>query len=245
MAGILLINGALHGPWCWDDFARRLAAQGHDARTMYLRPEGGLWNRVRAYVEEARQAATAFPVPPILVGHSLGGLVVQKYLERYTALGGILLATPLPGGALRSVSGRWLDHPWPMLKSTLTMRFRPLVATPALVRALLFTPDTPPEIVDRCFARLEDDSSLALLAALADLPRPQRVTAPMLFLGAERDAMVSPAAVRQTARAYRAEAEIFPGMGHDMMLDRGWEAVADRIAAWAGEVAARPRGGRP
>src|SRR6185503_5943690 len=243
MAGILLINGALHGPWCWDDFARRLAAQGHDPRTMYLRPRGGLWNRVRAYVEEARRVAAGFAAPPVLVGHSLGGLVVQKYLERNTALGGVLLATPLPSGALRSVSTRWLDHPWPMLKSTLTMRFRPLVATPALVRALLFTPDTPPEIVDRCFARLEDDSSIALLAALADLPRPARVAAPMLFLGAERDAMVSPAAVRRTARAYRAHAEIFPGMGHDMMLDRGWEAVADRIATWVGELAARPRGG--
>lgn len=235
MAGILLINGALHGPWCWDGFARRLAAQGHDARTMHLRPGGGLWNRVRAYVEEARHAAAGFAAPPVLVGHSLGGLVVQKYLERNAALGGVLLATPLPGDALRSVTRRWLDHPWPMLKSTLSMRFRPLVATPALVRALLFTPDTPPEIVDRCFARLEDDSSLALLAALADLPRPARVAAPMLFLGAERDTMVSPAAVRRTARAYGAEAEVFPGVGHDMMLDSGWERIADRIAAWARE----------
>jgi pimeloyl-ACP methyl ester carboxylesterase len=240
MAGLLLIHGALHGPWCWDGFARRLTAEGHEIRAVDLRPRKGMWRRVRGYVDEAERAAAAFAAPPILVGHSLGGLVVQKLLERNAAPGGVLMASPLPGGAVRAVARQWLRHPGPMLRAGLTRRFRPLVATPALVRAHFFTPDTPQDIVDACHAQLEDDSSFALFATQAAWPRPNRVTAPMLVLGAARDAMVSAVSIGRIARAYRTEAEIFPGMGHDMMLDQGWEAVADRVAAWAGEIARSP-----
>jgi hypothetical protein len=38
--------------------------------------------------------------------------------------------------------------------------------------------------------------------------------------------------VRRTARAYRTEAEFFPAMGHDMMLEPGWASVAERIDMW-------------
>jgi hypothetical protein len=51
-------------------------------------------------------------------------------------------------------------------------------------------------------------------------------------LGAGEDGVFTIGEVRRTARAYRSEAEIFPRMGHDMMLDVGWQQVADRICAW-------------
>ena len=43
--------------------------------------------------------------------------------------------------------------------------------------------------------------------------------------------------MRRTARAYRTESEVFPSMGHDLMLDVGWQAVADRIDTWIPETA--------
>jgi non-heme chloroperoxidase len=71
-----------------------------------------------------------------------------------------------------------------------------------------------------------------------DLPRlrPGRCP-PMLVLGAESDILVPPAQVEEAARAYGTQAEIFPGMGHVMMLETDWRKVADRIIAWmsAGE----------
>jgi hypothetical protein len=39
---------------------------------------------------------------------------------------------------------------------------------------------------------------------------------------------------RDIARAYRTEAEFFPDMGHNMMLEPGWQAVAERIDSWLG-----------
>jgi alpha-beta hydrolase superfamily lysophospholipase len=65
-------------------------------------------------------------------------------------------------------------------------------------------------------------------------PKPDRVTTRLLVLGAEQDACITRAEVDATARAYGTDAEFFD-MGHDMMLEPGWAAVAERICAWLGE----------
>jgi pimeloyl-ACP methyl ester carboxylesterase len=61
---------------------------------------------------------------------------------------------------------------------------------------------------------------------------------PVLVLGAELDGFFTLGETRRTARAYRTEAEIFPGIGHDMMLDDGWPGVADRVDGWVRETLA-------
>ena len=67
-----------------------------------------------------------------------------------------------------------------------------------------------------------------------DLPEPERVTTPMLVLGAEDDRAFTQDEVRATARAYDTDAQFFPDMGHNMMLEPGWQAVAERITQWLG-----------
>jgi alpha-beta hydrolase superfamily lysophospholipase len=64
------------------------------------------------------------------------------------------------------------------------------------------------------------------------LPRPRRVTTPLLVLGAELDRCILQREVCATARAYNTDAQIFPDMGHDMMLEPEWAAVAERIHTW-------------
>jgi alpha-beta hydrolase superfamily lysophospholipase len=98
---------------------------------------------------------------------------------------------------------------------------------------LFFTAATPQTVVDACHVKLQDESYLAFLDVLApSRPRPTRQRAPMLVLGAARDGIIAAAHVHRTARAYGTRAEIFDGMGHDMMLEPGWQRVADRIDAW-------------
>jgi hypothetical protein len=54
----------------------------------------------------------------------------------------------------------------------------------------------------------------------------------MLVLGGEDDGTITTAEVRATARAYRTEAELFPRMEHNMMLEPDWARVAQRIEEW-------------
>jgi pimeloyl-ACP methyl ester carboxylesterase len=132
-----------------------------------------------------------------------------------------------------------------MLQATLSLRLRPFIASPALVRELFFTPDTPTELVDDTGARLQDESYLAFLDTLVVWARPRRVRVPVLILGADRDRFLTLGEVRRIAAVYRTKAEVMTGMGHDMMLDQGWPEVADRIDTWVRELPALERRGQP
>jgi alpha-beta hydrolase superfamily lysophospholipase len=236
MADILLVHGGWHGPWCWANFVRRLTERGHRVETVQLRghdrSQGRIWHRLRDYVEDVDRAVAEFPAVPVLVGHSLGGLIVQKYLERNAAPAAVLMASVPTGGTIGAVVRLLKRHPVPWLKTHLLLRLKPFIGSPKLVRELFFRPETSQTIVDTCFARLCDESYLAFIDTMALWPRPRRVSTPMLVLGAEEDPFFTVREVRRTARAYRTEAEIFSGMGHDMMLDTDWHEVADRIDAW-------------
>lgn len=238
MAGILLVHGAWHGPWCWERFAQRLADAGHDVRTVRLRGHDGsprrIWYRVRDYVQDVTEAASRLREPPVVVGHSLGGLVVAKYLERGRAMGAVLLA-PIPqAGSLGAIIRLTSRHPLVMARATLTLRLRPFVTRPALVRELFFTAETPQRLVEDVCRRLMDESYLAFLDTLVVRAQPGRIRVPVLIMGPEQDRFFTAAELQHTAAAYGTHAEMVAGIGHDLMLDRGWQQVADRIDSWIG-----------
>ena len=58
---------------------------------------------------------------------------------------------------------------------------------------------------------------------------PERVSTPVIVLGAQGDWLVAPPAdLETTARAYHTTPVVLPG-GHDMMLGTAWEQVAREI----------------
>ncbi len=107
------------------------------------------------------------------------------------------------------------------------------VGTPALAREAFFAKDTPEGVVRRCTERLQQESARALGIdmTLRDLPRPHLVTRPLLVLGGEADGSVTQNELHATAAAYGTTAELF-SMGHNMMLEPGWQSVAERIDEW-------------
>ena len=110
------------------------------------------------------------------------------------------------------------------------------IATPQLCREMFFSEGLPEQELQKCYARMQDESYLAYLdMVFLDLPKPRLVKTPMLVLGAEKDGAISKREVEATARAYGTQAEFFTGMAHDMMLEAGWQSVADRMINWLAE----------
>jgi alpha-beta hydrolase superfamily lysophospholipase len=109
--------------------------------------------------------------------------------------------------------------------------------TPARARESMFSPATPESLILRYLVRFQQESQRALYLDMTfrALPRPHHahhVSAPLLVLGAERDSIVTTEEVHATGTAYRTAAEIFPDIGHDLMLEPGWDVIAQRIHAW-------------
>jgi pimeloyl-ACP methyl ester carboxylesterase len=245
---LVLVHGYWHGAWCWEErFAPYLRRTGWDVHARDLPCHGGRrgegavrWLSVRTCVDDLAAFTSTLPRPPVLVGHSLGGLVVQKYLERHRAAAGVLLAPVPPAGVWRATLRLVRREPRRFARSLARARVYPLVETPELARRLFLSPGVDGEELRRFHAALQDDSFRAFLdMLLLALPRPERVTTPVRVLGAADDALFSPDEVRATARAYGVTATIVPGMAHDMMLEPGWQDVADTIAGWARDTVRR------
>jgi pimeloyl-ACP methyl ester carboxylesterase len=239
---LLFVHGAWHAAWCWDEhFLSFFADKGYRALAVSLRGHGGspTPRRLRDcsfadYVEDVNSVADSLPRGPVVIGHSMGGVIVQKYLESHNAPAGVLMASMPPQGFLRS-GLRWIKrHPLHFARMSITGKSLPYVSTPQLARERFFSAHTPDSVVLNYAMRLQEESARSGVDGLRNLPRPQRVTTTMLILGALDDGAVTPKEVHATARAYRTEAEFFPNMGHNMMLEPGWAAVAERIDDWLG-----------
>lgn len=81
----VLLHGAWHGAWCWDDVADRLRAQGHHVSTAELpaRDDAAAVGAVSmpAATERVVQAVKSAPGPVVLVAHSMGGVVATQAAE--------------------------------------------------------------------------------------------------------------------------------------------------------------------
>jgi len=85
MSRFLLIHGVYHGPECWDAVVEELRARGHECRAMALRGHGpqdrGTFDFTGVgfadYLEDVRAELAASDAATILVGHSLGGMLVR------------------------------------------------------------------------------------------------------------------------------------------------------------------------
>jgi alpha-beta hydrolase superfamily lysophospholipase len=238
---ILFVHGMWHAAWCWaEHFLPYFAQQGYVPYALSLRGHGTSegrerlrWTSLSDYVSDIAQIVHKLEKPPVLVGHSMGGMIVQKYLEIYEAPAAVLLASAPPQGLWAATWRVFRRHPLVVAKVNVTMSMYPVVSTPALTREVLFSVDMPAEKVKQYFSRLQDESYRVYLDMLGlSLPRSQRIKTPLLVLGAANDTVISLDEVEATARAYGTRAEVFPNMAHDMMLESGWQTVADRILDW-------------
>ncbi len=109
---IVFITGAFIGNNCWDEWITYFESKGYDciappwphkdAPAEELRnrhPDTGIAsNRLEGLANYFAALASALPGQPIMIGHSLGGLVVQLLLQRGVGAAGVVIHSFPPAG---------------------------------------------------------------------------------------------------------------------------------------------------
>jgi len=236
---LLFVHGLGHGAWCWENWLDGAAAAGYPAAAVSLRGHAGSAGSLRGaslgdYVDDVVRTAATFPRQVVLVGHSLGGLVVQRVLARYPARAAVLVA-PVPAQpAVSALAGITAQRPLDALRMVVgaNLPLRP---------EYLFT-GLPQEPAQQYADRCGSESALAQYQLLFHRPSPPaRGNPPMLVLASPQDRLIPLSAIRATAWRYRAQLQQFPGLGHNLMLDDGWQLPLNAMLTWLSTaLAARP-----
>lgn len=238
-APLVLVHGAWHGAWCWDGVADDLRARGREvhAITLPFHDQPGdrsrIWSTVRSYVAKVADIVEELDRPPILVGHSMGGYVVQRYLEpasgSASVAGAVLVASAPRRGILPFTARSLRRRPGRTVRALATLDLWPLVD--GVAPDLFLGPDAPPAAVDLLGSKLQNESSVAAITMLVRWPRPQRITAPTSVVAAEHDAVFTLAEQRDLAAALGTDLVVLAA-GHDLMLDVSAAALAEHLATW-------------
>jgi pimeloyl-ACP methyl ester carboxylesterase len=226
---LLFVPGFGHGAWAFaEHWLEHAASRGFPAYAVSLRGHGGsepaAEATLRAYTHDVVQVAAGLPRQAVLVGHGAGALVVTHALARYPARAAVLVAPVLGGVATAGAA----------------VRGNPVGTLPALFggalrlnRRQLFSRELPDADARRHLARLGRASRRAQWQLLAGREAEPAVgRPPVLVLGSPDDRVVPPAALTRAARRYGAAPLLFPGMGHDLMLDTRWQEPLDALLDW-------------
>ena len=249
-APILFVHGAYVGAWCWEEnFLDWFAERGFPSYAVSLRGHGGSAGREQLngfgladYAEDVARAAAQLPGTPVLIGHSMGALVVQKCLEHAAGSGplgaapALILACPVPSYGLLP-SSLSLAFTRPALFAGLNAVASGGRAPPHLLGEALFGALPAPEQLARCYRRMQGESQRALLDMSGwGLPSPWRTRRPpTLVIGAGRDVLIPAAQAQGTAHLLDSDFLLLPELGHALMLDAGWPSAAQAIADWLEE----------
>lgn len=237
---LLFVHGAFTAAWCWEEhFLPFFAAAGYPAYALSLSGHGASPGRERLdvfsiddYVNDVATVAAALPAPPILIGHSMGGFVVQKYLEKHVAPAAVLSCSVPPQGLLAAAVTMMFSKPYLMQDLNGIMSGGQVVME-TLRDALFAQPVSMPDL-QRFYRMAQPESHRAIwdMSMFVSMDAAQVKRTPLLVQGAELDHLIDADLVEKTARCYAVEAHIFPGLGHGLMLERDWRKPAQQILDW-------------
>ena len=240
---LLFVHGAYAAAWCWEEhFLDFFAAAGYAAHAVSLSGHGASRGRrhldslsITDYAKDVRETAKSLDAPPVLIGHSMGGFVVQKYLERHDAPAAVLMCSVPPQGLIASAVGLMFRKP--TLMTELNRIMGGAGASIEALREALFAQPVAADDLERYYRLTQRESHRAIWdMTLFSLPHTGAVRrTPLLVQGAELDHLIPASLVEMTARSYGVEPSIFPGMGHGLMLERDWKKPAQQILDWLTE----------
>jgi pimeloyl-ACP methyl ester carboxylesterase len=225
---VLMVHGAFHGWWAYAKWLPWFATLGVRAFALSVRNHEGSRQLsadeyrdtgMEHYVEDIASVIAWVGEPVVLIGHSLGGLMVQKVAEGCDVAAVACIGSASPAGV-----GATRDFTWDEAEPLMFDRDR--------MRGSMFA-DIGEEAFEAIYARLVPESTRALnQSGLAGVDvDPAKIAAPMLFLGTEHDGIgLHPA--EKIAEFYAAEHMTVPGTSHDVLLEESGLRVAAHIFAW-------------
>jgi pimeloyl-ACP methyl ester carboxylesterase len=241
-APILFLHGAFGGAWMWREiFMPYFVRRGRAVAAVSLRAHGGSEGRAERretrlsdYLDDVLRAFAEFREPPIVVAHSLGGLLAQMLIGGEAMRGLALLASLPPEGMMFTTPRLAATDPHILLEAILgTFADRKLPIGMA-AHEILFSEGLPREKVARYSSLMVPEALRAL--AEAHLPRPVISAAllglPTLVIGGTLDRLVWRASTLRTALYHAGEHQSVEGAGHFLQLDLGAEDVARRTLDW-------------
>jgi pimeloyl-ACP methyl ester carboxylesterase len=121
---LLFVHGSYHGAWCWRErWMPFFAAAGYDCYAVSLRGQGGSDRRTPAGEPlkvsgdldslsiDLGHVVASLPAPPVLVAHSFGALLAEKYLTllggaAWPGLAGVARVCGVPPSGNKAIVGR-------------------------------------------------------------------------------------------------------------------------------------------
>jgi pimeloyl-ACP methyl ester carboxylesterase len=231
--------------------AGAFSAHGHDAHAPDLRHhhEAPLNGRdlkalaltsMRDYAADVSALIETLPEKPVLVGHSMGGLIAQMLAAKGLASSLVLIAPSAPWGLIPS---QWEQYASPFGLYLMAGAYWERAIAPTYEIAAERALDRlSPEEQAQHFARFVPESGRAVFEILqwwldhkraTDVPA-RDVTCPVLCIAGGRDRVNPPETVKRIAARYKENATYkeYPEMSHWLIGEPGWEAVADDTLAW-------------
>jgi pimeloyl-ACP methyl ester carboxylesterase len=238
---VLLIHGMFGGAWYWENYQSLLARKGYESHAVNLRghhgsrpvPDIGKVS-LDEFVADALEVARSLK-NPIVVGHSMGGLMAQKVAETGACRALVLIASAPP---------RWIPvASWLLIKKQLKYAralfgSHPLLPDRDDANVLMFN-RTPLADQEAFFPRLVPESGHAgfQLSIGAMAVHATRVTAPVLVITGLDDQFVVPRVSRSLARKYGAPLREYQSFAHHIMTEPGWEGPCTDLVEWMDRMA--------
>jgi pimeloyl-ACP methyl ester carboxylesterase len=246
-----MIHGAFCGAWAFDDFRepfeRKFAVvaptlRHHDCGREPPKELGR--TSLLDYAADLEKLIAGLDEKPVLVGHSMGGLLAQMLAARGLARACVLLAPSAPWGVLPSTMFE--------IASAQTLLFsggdyRGSVIPPSYQIAAAHSLDKLDDVErSAIYARFVPESGQATFEIMnwsfdlrrAGHVRARDVTCPVLCLAGSGDRINPPSTVSRIAARYhgRARFEEIRGHSHWLIDEPGWEKIATRAMEWLDSV---------
>ncbi|ONK81467.1 uncharacterized protein A4U43_C01F29440 [Asparagus officinalis] len=192
-------------------------------------------------------------LPPVLIGHSFGGLIVQSYLSnRYSShrssssvsdnlhpllAGAVLVCSVPPSGNSGLVWRYLLTKPVVAIKVTLSLAAKAFANSLSLCKETFFSSKMDDRLVQRYQELMRESSKLPLfdlkmLNASLPVASIPKNSVEVLVIGASNDFIVDKEGLHETAKFFDVQEVSIQGVAHDIMLDSSWEKGAETILSW-------------